>query len=276
MKDKKMIRKMINDKNPEVGASFKPYAIKNVSIKLSVLVIILLVSFILLSDVNKLAFISPLVFFIILIFSSLLLGFFLACFLKKSLSLVTRLKLYSIYDTASFCLLAINIILFIILFIFVPTEVSGSSMESSYYNKDKLLVWHIGYSPKRDDAVIIDINDHYKYLFNEETFFIKRVVAQEGDLVSYTNGVFYVNNTAVSRTVSQQQFEKMTSYQSNSVLEDGTLKKGYSIVMGDNRHNSIDSRFIGAINNNDIEGKVIFRYYSKKGNFGIPKKYINE
>lgn len=34
--------------------------------------------------------------------------------------------------------------------------------------------------------------------------------------------------------------------------------------MGDNRYNSIDSRYIGAINNDDIEGKVILDIIQKK------------
>lgn len=275
MKNRKMIRKMISNKDEAIGRDFKPFIVSNIITKLCILLIILIASLILLNDVNKLAFVSPSLLFIILGISILVILFFLLYFIRPSISLGQKLKIYSIYDTASFCFLTINFILFIILFIFVPTEVSGSSMQDSFYNRDKLLVWHIGYSPKRDDVVIIDINDHYSY-HKEETFFIKRIVAQEGDKVSYIDGVFYVNDTKVSTAVNTIQYKTMTSYESESILENGILKKGYSIVMGDNRYNSIDSRYIGAINNDDIEGKVIFRYYSKEGNFGFPKKNIKE
>lgn len=275
MKNRKMISKMISNKDEAIGSDFKPYILSNTITKLCILLIILIGSLILINDVNKLAFISPSLLFIILGFSILAILLFLSYFIRSSISLGQKLKIYSIYDTISFCFVTINLILFIILFIFVPTEVSGSSMQESFYNKDKLLVWHIGYSPKRDDVVIIDVNEHYSFR-KEETFFIKRVVAQEGDKVSFIDGVFYVNDTKVSTAVNNIQFKTMTSYESKSILENGILKKGFSIVMGDNRYNSIDSRYIGAINNDDIEGKVIFRYYSKEGNFGFPKKKIKE
>lgn len=275
MKSNKTIRKELNARDEAIGDDFKPYVLPRVYFKLGILILILILSFFLLKSVNKLAFVSPAFLFIALGISICCIIAFLVCFIKSSIPLKIKLRLYSIYDTLSFCLITINILLFIILFIFVPTEVSGDSMNNSFYNKDKLLVWHIGYSPKRDDVVIVDINDHYDYFFNEETFFIKRVIAQEGDHISYDNGSLYVNNILIQTKINLIDYIKMTSYQSQSVLEDGYLMKGFSIVMGDNRSNSIDSRRIGAINNEDVEGKVIFRYYSQYGNFGIPKKNIN-
>ena len=65
----------------------------------------------------------------------------------------------------------------------------------------------------------------------------------------------------------------MTSYKNESIIdENNRVRDGYSIVLGDNRSNSTDSRIIGAINNSDIEGKVFFRFYSKNGSIGFPKK----
>lgn len=273
---KDSLKNRINKQDQSVGDELKPYAIKNVAIKLSFLTIVLILSFILLNDVNKLAFIPPYLLFIALGISIITLLAFLSYFLFSKDTIKKKLKVYSFYDTVSFICSTISCIMFIILFIFVPTEVNGSSMEKSFYNKDKLLVWHIGYNPKKNDVVIIDINQNYDFSVIDETFFIKRVVATGGDKVEYKDGSLYVNESFVSSSVSYTQFNKMTSFQSKSVLENNIIIEGYSIVMGDNRHNSVDSRYIGAINNDDIEGKVIFRYYSKFGNFGIPKEYINE
>ena len=273
---KDSLKNRINKQDQSVGDELKPYAIKNLAIKLSFLTIVLILSFILLNDVNKLAFIPPYLLFIALGISIITLLAFLSYFLFSKDTIKKMLKVYSFYDTVAFVCSTISCIMFIILFIFVPTEVNGSSMEKSFYNKDKLLVWHIGYNPKKNDVVVIDINQNYDFSVIDETFFIKRVVATGGDKVEYKDGSLYVNESIVSSSVSYTQFNKMTSFQSKSVLENNIIIEGYSIVMGDNRHNSVDSRYIGAINNDDIEGKVIFRYYSKFGNFGIPKEYINE
>ena len=142
MKNRKIIRKMISNKDEAIGSDFKPYILSNTITKLCILLIILIGSLILINDVNKLAFISPSLLFIILGFSILAILLFLSYFIRSSISLGQKLKIYSIYDTISFCFVTINLILFIILFIFVPTEVSGSSMQESFYNKDKLLVCH--------------------------------------------------------------------------------------------------------------------------------------
>ena len=44
-----------------------------------------------------------------------------------------------------------------------------------------------------------------------------------------------------------------------------TVPVGYVFVMGDNRNSSTDSRAIGLIDLNDVEGKAFFRFASPKG-----------
>lgn len=274
------IRKRIIKKDSSVIPKVKNYSSINSLIKFFVLIFILLISLILIKDVNNLAFISPVFFYFILSISIIIiLGFYIYFkFFYNDEKVVPIFKIYSIYDNISFCLLTINILFFIVMFIFVPTEVSGISMESTFYNNDKLLVWHIGYNVKTDDVVIININENYNNYSKEETFYIKRVVATSGDTVYYENTNLYVNNEIVAYDISSYQFKTMTTFTKNntSILDDnGKVLSGYSIVMGDNRNHSTDSRVIGAILNTDVEGKVIFRYYSKGGSFGIPKKNIN-
>lgn len=274
------VRKRILKKDSSVIPKVKKYSSINSLIKFIILIIILLISLLLINDINNLAFISPLVFYVILCMSAIIIWafhlYFKYLYIEEYLPPI--FKIYSIYDTLSFCLLTINILLFIVMFIFVPTEVSGISMESTFYNNDKLLVWHIGYEVKTDDVVIININENYSNYSKEETFYIKRVVATSGDTVYYENTNLYVNNKIVAYDISSNQYETMTTFTKNntSILDDNCkVLSGYSIVMGDNRNHSTDSRVIGAILNSDVEGKVIFRYYSKGGSFGIPKKNIN-
>ena len=57
---------MISNKDEAIGSDFKPYILSNTITKLCILLIILIASLILINDVNKLAFISPSLLFIIL------------------------------------------------------------------------------------------------------------------------------------------------------------------------------------------------------------------
>lgn len=47
-------------------------------------------------------------------------------------------------------------------------------------------------------------------------------------------------------------------YLRNQILTHHTFKNNYYFVLGDNRHNAMDSRFIGLIPESDIKGKLIF------------------
>lgn len=145
---------------------------------------------------------------------------------------------------------------------------------NTFYDGDRILVWHMFYEPQKDDIVIINVTNNYIYNYTQtERFFIKRIVATSGDTIYYQDNSFYVNDNLVDSSISLSQFQKMTSYKNESIIdENNRVKDGYSIVLGDNRSNSTDSRIIGAINNSDIEGKVFFRFYSKNGSIGFPKK----
>ena len=67
MKNRKMIRKMISNKDEAIGSDFKPYILSDTITKLCILLIILIGSLILINDVNKLAFIFYFSYFAFLI-----------------------------------------------------------------------------------------------------------------------------------------------------------------------------------------------------------------
>ncbi|MCR5786781.1 MAG: signal peptidase I, partial [Acholeplasmatales bacterium] len=207
-------------------------------------------------------------------------------------------KVFSIHDLVNFAQLVIYIIFFVLAFILTPTTVSGSSMNATLFDEDKLLIWHMDYVPERDDIVVIDINENYKYK-NElekypnnavpEEFYIKRIVATSGDVLKYEGNSFegligdvYLNDseTPVATRVTITQFKKMGTaiFLDECFMENNTIvvPDGCSVVLGDNRGNSIDSRYIGLIKNSDILGKAVFRYFSKNANFGKITKSIQE
>ncbi len=245
-------------------------------------VIFLLLSVFLFHKIDHLSFINEdfyivlLVFFIVVSTIISIIFFTLYIYNKKKNKLIglnqmkKTFKFYQIYDLFSFVSIFISIFLWVVIFVVTPVEVSGESMEDTFYDKDKILVWHIGYEPIKDDVVIINSEE---YLNTE--FIIKRVIATSGDVVSYSSKdlTVSVNGVVVASNVKRSQYQTMLTDKENNktYFDEGIVPDGFSIVLGDNRANSTDSREIGMINNENILGKCIFRVYPFE-RFGVPVK----
>ena len=142
------------------------------------------------------------------------------------------------------------IIVLVLLFkhyIISPIRVDGDSMNPTLENGDIMLLNEIGYRTngvKRFDIVVID---------TEDDVIIKRVIGLPGDSIKYMDNKLYVNGVEV-----EEDFEHEITH--NFELEEiGSEKVPMDcyFVLGDNRTNSKDSRFIGFIKSSQIRGKVI-------------------
>ena len=81
---------------------------------------------------------------------------------------------------------------------------------------------------------------------------IKRVIALPGEYVECIDGIVYVNGNDIGDTYGSNKTEDFKRvYLSNNEY----------FVMGDNRGDSLDSRFIGAIKSNQIMGTVDLRLF---------------
>lgn len=243
----------------------KKSMVKNVIFNIVLLLIIIIISFIFKNRVSLLSVINPRIFYFFAIIAFVLLVAFLILMFftlnDNVFSNETWVNIYKKYDLVSFIFLTCIIISFVTLFIVTPTTVVGTSMEPTMQERDKIMVWHVGYSPKRDDIIVIDINDHYD---EPKALYIKRVVAVAGDKVEYIDGQLVVNDKEVQR-ISESQFKIICSTVKDKnddvSIKDGIVPKGYSVVLGDNRNASYDSRAIGLIYNEDVLGKAFFRVF---------------
>lgn len=233
---------------------------KSSIIRISISILCLLISFIFLKKVNLLTII-PLGFFytvmaiIIIYFATTIL---LSTVLRNKIKPFAFLLYYKIYDLLGFILLVIAVGSFVVMFLVTPTTVVGRSMENTLESGDKVLVWHMAYEPKDNDVVVVHISKKYG---RKDSLYIKRVVATSGDTVAYKDNAMYVNGKEVeSRQINEASFQTcLVGYGEDKLgVYEYKIPKGYSIVMGDHRSNSEDSRILGIIDNDDILGNAIF------------------
>lgn len=140
------------------------------------------------------------------------------------------------------------IILIVCINVFVASiaTVRGSSMFPTLHNKDVLIVWEFGYKPDYGDIVITDADN------NLNINLVKRVIGLAGDVISFdSDGYVYVNGEK-----SEYNFD---NYVYGDIKYPYTVPEDSVFLMGDNRNNSLDSRFqeVGAVKLESIIGKSL-------------------
>ncbi len=155
------------------------------------------------------------------------------------------------YDALVFALAVL-----VLLFAFCAriVVVSGSSMNDTLTDGDRLLVQSTFYTPQRGDVVVVDGYINYGKPL------VKRVIAKGGDTVDIDTdaGLVYVNGEALGEPYTPEG-----TLSAGDVTFPLTVPEGTLFLMGDNRQHSTDSRSssIGFIDERDILGKVLLRLY---------------
>lgn len=180
----------------------------------------------------------------------------------------------SLLEYVEILVFSLGIVVVLFTFFFRLCEVSGGSMNNTLAHKEKLLVSNVLYEPKYGDIVVF----HQTGYLNEPV--VKRVIAVGGEKVDIdfdTMTVTVTDKNGNARTLVEDYafYDKKGSLEKRYFAHPTDFKfpievpEGYLFVMGDNRYNSIDSRFeeVGLVDERRVLGKVIFRIspFSKIG-----------
>lgn len=179
---------------------------------------------------------------------------------------------------------------------FDVVKVDGLSMYPTLDDGDRLIVTKLGYEPEQGDIVILDSTYHKreeyydryaqskgkeelsgfeKFIksFNlpqdvKKTYYVKRVIATEGQIVDIKGGKVYVDGAELNEPYYQGE-----TYAIDETVEfPVTVNEDCIFVMGDNRAHSLDSRSsrLGQVDEEAVLGKSQIRFFPFNA-FGVTR-----
>ena len=218
---------------------------------------------------------------------------------------MTKAKKNSFFGNLKSIFIAIFIALLIRSFVFEPFNIPSGSMKPNLLVGDFIFVSKYSYgfskhslpfsiplipgkifsnTPERGDVVV------FKTPENNRTDYIKRVIGLPGDKIEIKNGIIFINGSEILRkklndfidTDNKTNNKRVRMYNeyffnkdvhildiTDSGIVDNTqlynVPENHFFVMGDNRDNSQDSRFVstvGYIPFENLVGKAQFIFFS--------------
>ena len=149
-------------------------------------------------------------------------------------------------------LLSVIVSVFIIVFLYQPVRVEGTSMLPMLEDQDRLFInkmaYRVGEIHRSDVVVFLYPRDH-------EKSYIKRVIALPGDDLKIDHGRVYVNGERVVERYVPPRFADDRS------MPEMVVPEHEYFLMGDHRSISSDSREFGPVERNLIYGKAAFVYW---------------
>ena len=139
-------------------------------------------------------------------------------------------------------------------------EIPSSSMEDTIQVGDRVFSEKISYYSRSPEAgEIITFDDPVK----ADQTLIKRVIATGGQTVDLVDGAVVVDGVKLDEpyTDGKESWPLESTAPGVSVEFPYTVPKGYLWVMGDNRTNSADSRYFGAIPVTSVSGHANIIYW---------------
>jgi signal peptidase I len=149
-------------------------------------------------------------------------------------------------------IISLAISAFIIVFLYQPVKVEGTSMMPSLEDQERIFVNKFVYRLEpieRGDIVV------FRYPRDPSKSYIKRVIGTAGDHIRIDSGQVYVNGQPLDEDYVPPAYADTRSY------PDTVVPPNSYFVLGDHRSMSNDSRDFGPVNQSYIYGKAVFGYW---------------
>lgn len=179
-------------------------------------------------------------------------------------------------------LITVVVSLFILGNVFSITGIKGRSMEPNFFEGERIFNYKLGYyfsAPKSGEVVILskskskkgiilnpinegkDIIDNITQRIKKSTdievkYIIKRVIGVAGDTIDIKDGFVYVNGERL-----EENYIKGQTFENSDFTYPVIIPENKVFVLGDNRENSLDSRELGLIDNDQVKGKAVFKLW---------------
>jgi signal peptidase I len=175
-------------------------------------------------------------------------------------------------------LVAVVLALFVRTFVFQTFKIPSASMESTLLVGDQLIVNKMGMGQgmrpswrpvlpaqaiERGDVLV------FKYPVDPERDFIKRVIGLPGETVEVRNKRVLVDGKPLDEPYARFLFPPDADGGESTHQKDPRwyfgpyrVPDGHYFMMGDNRDNSEDSRFWGAMPRDHVKGRALFIHFS--------------
>lgn len=164
-----------------------------------------------------------------------------------------RKGLLSVRDYGIVIFLAV----FILTFGICQNSIPSDSMETTISIGDRIILTMLPYyyrSPKRYEVVAFNGPDGEKW--------IKRVIGLPGETIEIVEGNIYVDGCYLDESAYLNVLGNSTlDPRYEAITFPYTVPEDTYFLMGDNRFASYDCRYIGAVREEEITGKVILRVF---------------
>jgi signal peptidase I len=155
--------------------------------------------------------------------------------------------------------LAFSILIAVVLIVFIyqPVKVEGTSMEPGLSDNERIFINKFTYKlnlgdVRRGDTVV------FWYPRDTTKSYIKRVVGLPGDRIRIVNGQVYVNGAPLNEDYVAETSRDPSTWNEGQEMK---VPPGDYFVLGDHRNSSSDSRAWGWVPRENIYGKAVFVYW---------------
>ena len=143
-----------------------------------------------------------------------------------------------------------------VLFGFEPFRLPAASMAPTLERGDFVMVdsWYYDREePRFGDLVVFTVPER------DGVLYVKRIVGMPGDHVELRDDALIRNGDSV-----EEPYVSLTSRRSDAMRNFGPvdIPDNHYWLLGDNRHNSRDSRVFGAVGGDLLHGRVVHRWFS--------------